>query len=189
MTAESQKILTANMLAQEKMNEVILYVESEGFQEQDINEEGDFSNGLYGDYAGGGLDGTFEDFNEEQYADYKWAYTVREVEIALSGDMSSMMGTLGGSGLAGEPEQSDALQSNLDDQSLDLGDAGISDDMITEQLSPFVREVRVVVWWGEAEPEDEDNLDRVELTTHLINPNGDVVTGSQNNPAGGGSVR
>ena len=54
---------------------------------------------------------------------------------------------------------------------------GIDSDVVTEMLSPYFREVRVRVWWGE----NEDDLDQVELVSHVINPSGTII------PYGGGS--
>ena len=43
--------------------------------------------------------------------------------------------------------------------------------MITEMLATYIREVRVLVWWGD----NEDELDQVELVTHIINPTGEII--------------
>ena len=43
--------------------------------------------------------------------------------------------------------------------------------MITEYLSDYIREVRVMVWWEDF----EESGDFVELLTHVVNPSG-VVT-------------
>ena len=48
----------------------------------------------------------------------------------------------------------------------DLGDMGISPTMVSDHLAKFIREVRVLVWWGE----NEENKP-VELA-HIINPTG-----------------
>jgi hypothetical protein len=42
-----------------------------------------------------------------------------------------------------------------------------------EMLGNFLREVRVVVWWGD----NEDGTDQVELVSHIINPTGLVTSG------------
>ena len=54
---------------------------------------------------------------------------------------------------------------------MDLSDVGVSGDMISEALSPYIREGRVLVWWGE----NEDETDQVELVTHIVNPSGQVT--------------
>ncbi|MBM4367940.1 MAG: hypothetical protein FJ102_17135, partial [Deltaproteobacteria bacterium] len=51
-------------------------------------------------------------------------------------------------------------------------------DALNEMLSPWMREVRVVVWWGEdpGDLESEELCDNcVELVTHVFNPSGTVV--------------
>ena len=45
---------------------------------------------------------------------------------------------------------------------------------LTEMLAPFIREVRVVVWWGDSMDEAEERGDQVVLTGHVINPTGVV---------------
>jgi hypothetical protein len=73
---------------------------------------------------------------------------------------------LGATGYFGNQNSQD-VQNNT----LDLGDLGISTDMVTEYLSGYIREVRVRIWWGE----DPDGDDQIEILTHIINPSG-VVT-------------
>ena len=48
MTTEAEDMPVATYLAKEKMSQVVLIVESEGFQEQELTEEGDFEPGVYG---------------------------------------------------------------------------------------------------------------------------------------------
>ncbi|MBK9644999.1 MAG: prepilin-type N-terminal cleavage/methylation domain-containing protein [Deltaproteobacteria bacterium] len=181
MTTQSDRIMTATALAQEKMNQALLCMESAGIQEQDIEAEGDFDQGIFGGYEAGGLDGELEKLNEEAFEDFRWAYTVREVKLEISGDVGSLMGDLEGMGLMPgadqEAQQSGSSASGFDptQNQPDLEDLGISNDMLTEKLSPFMREVRVIVWWGENEDEDQ----QVELVTHVINPKANVVTGDQ----------
>ena len=181
MTTQSDRILTATVLAQEKMNQALLCMESAGIQEQDIEAEGDFDEGIFGGYEAGGLEGEREKLSEEAFEDFRWAYTVREVKLEISGDVSPLMGDLEGMGLMPgmnqEAEQSGSSVSGFDPQQnqADLEDLGISNDMLTEALAPFMREVRVIVWWGDNEDEDQ----QVELVTHVINPKANVVTGDQ----------
>jgi hypothetical protein len=47
--------------------------------------------------------------------------------------------------------------------------------MIAEFLGPYVREVRVRVWWGEDSESSEEDGSEVVLTTHVINPGGAVA--------------
>lgn len=177
MTLESQKMTSATMLAKEKMSQTLLMVESEGFQENTIEEEGDFSEGIFGGFEAGGLDGQWGDVNAEPFEDYFWVYTVREVELNLNGDIAGMAGDLAGSGYWGDQEetqsQTQSSSNDQEDQGMGLEDLGVSQDMITDYLSPYIREVRVVVWWGE--DDYEESGDYVELVTHIVNPTGQVV--------------
>ncbi len=161
MTTEAERIIVANMLAREKMAEVQMLVELEGFGEQDIEEEGDFDN-----FEPEGLELEFED----RFEGFRWAYTVRKIELGLMGDLAGMAGDLAGSGYWGEEqgEQADTTATPGLDQ------MGISPDMITEMLGAYIREVRVVVWWGE----NEDEADQVAIVSHVINPSG-MVTSSE----------
>ena len=52
---------------------------------------------------------------------------------------------------------------------------GVSSDMITDMLSPYLREVRVRVWW---EGIEDDGYDPVETVTHVVNPSGQVIPGA-----------
>ena len=60
---------------------------------------------------------------------------------------------------------------DLQNNTFDLSDIGITPDMISDQLNDYIREVRVRVWWGE----NKEEMSQVELLTHVINPSG-VVT-------------
>jgi prepilin-type N-terminal cleavage/methylation domain-containing protein len=164
MTRETENLLAATLLAREKMAEVQLAVESEGFGEQDIEEEGDFEN--FGDAEG--LDLGLE--LDEVYEDFHWAYTVRKIELELGGDLTGMAEGLAGQGYWGEQDaetqsqaQEKAEQSGQEVPGLD--DMGVSSDMVTDLLGGYIREVRVLVWWGD----NEDELDQVEIVTHVIN--------------------
>ena len=169
MTTEAEDMTVATYLAKEKMSQVVLIVESEGFQEQELTEEGDFEQGVYGGWRQGALDGEFYEIsNDDAFEKYRWAYTVREVELSFDADMAGMADQLSGSGYFGE-EATESMDQQ--DQQMDLSDVGVSGDMISEALSPYIREVRVLVWWGE----NEDETDQVELVTHIVNPSGQVT--------------
>jgi prepilin-type N-terminal cleavage/methylation domain-containing protein len=165
MTTETEKLLIATMLAKEKMAEVQLMMESEGFGEQDIEEDGDFDD--FGDVEGLDLNLDVDD----EYDDFYWAYTVRRIELDLGGDFTGTAEQLAGQGYWGDQDYdeqgSQGSMSGKDQQSQQPGldDMGVSSDMITEMLGGYIREVRVLVWWGE----NEDELDQVEITTHVIN--------------------
>jgi len=163
MTLGAERYGTATMLAQEKMTEIRLMLEREGFGDQELEEDGDFDE--YGD------DMESVDF-DEAFSDYEWAYTVREIELALAGDLMGMAGDLAGDGYWGDAgEEADLSQATP--QAGMLGNF-LSPEMITEALSPYMRELVVRVWWGE----NEDGIDQVELTTHVINPSGVVMPGA-----------
>ena len=70
-----------------------------------------------------------------------------------------------------------------ENQSPDITDMGVSPDMITEYLSDYIRELRVLVWWGK----NEDETDQVELLTHVINPTGIVTEVDNDDQSNGGN--
>lgn len=180
---ESGRILEASMLAREKMGEVLVLVELEGFGDTDLEEEGDFSD--FGSASDDGSTSGLEDLDlGDQYADYAWAWTLRKIDLSLGGggDLGGMTDSLASQGYWGEQatdeEKSEVLgggSSSMSDKGRDLSDIGFSPDMIGEMLGNYIRELRVVVWWGDA----EDGSEQVELVTHVINPSGVVVTGAE----------
>ena len=91
-----------------------------------------------------------------------------------------MAGDLAGNGYFGDDKGSEVDVGGTPD----LGDMGIDPSMITDHLSGFIREVRVRVWWGE----NEDENDQVELTTHIINPTGVVTEGGFSGLGAGGAA-
>ena len=164
MTRDAEKIRIATMLAEEKMIEAQLQLELEGWKKSDIDEDGDFDDLGSEEFRGSGSNLDLDD----EFEDYKWAYTIRKIEMNMPADMGGMMDDMMGSGYYGDQSQNEDVQNNQ----MDLGDIGISSDMITEYLSDYIREVRVMVWWEE---DFEETGDYVELLTHVVNPSG-VVT-------------
>ena len=164
MTRDAEKIRIATMLAEEKMIEAQLQLELEGWKTSDIDEDGDFDDLGSEEFRGSGYNLDLKD----TFDDYKWAYTIRKIEMNMPADMGGMMDDMMGSGYYGDQSQNEDVQNNQ----MDLGDIGISSDMITEYLSDYIREVRVMVWWEE---DFEETGDYVELLTHVVNPSG-VVT-------------
>lgn len=160
-TLDSQRYLTATWLAQEKLSEVTLRLDKEGFTTSDINEEGDFSE----------LAISFGDQELDDFSEFKWAYTIRKIDLAL-GDMSGAMDQLSEAGYGGSPEQQEQLQQS--EQGQDLSSLGIQPDMVGDMLSPYIREVRVIVWWGDDSEfeSDEGCVSCVDITTHVVNPSG-----------------
>jgi prepilin-type N-terminal cleavage/methylation domain-containing protein len=164
-TQEADKLIVATNLAQEKMAEVQLVLEREGFGEMDIEEDGDFADYGSEDFRG---DDLHLNLQPEDVEGLQWAYTVRKIEIALP-NIGDMAGDLAGNGYFGSDKGSEMDVGGAPD----LGDLGISPDMVSDHLAKFIREVRVLVWWGK----NEDQTDQVELTTHIINPSGAVSEG------------
>ncbi len=175
MTNEADKIRVGTLLAQEKMAEAQLYVETNGFSSDDIDDDGDFKDFGVEDFRAdaGDIDmGT-------QLDDYAWAYTIRQIELTMPDDLTGTATELIEQGYLGEDVQSGLESSESDEESLDLGDLGLSSDTVTDQLSSYMREVRVMVWWSEEQDEEGNYLDSVELVTHVINPSGFVITGEE----------
>ena len=177
MTTETEKLLTATMLAREKMAEVQVMMELEGFGDSDLYEEGDF------DDLGGGMDDMTVDMNlevDDAYDEFQWAWTVREIELDLGTDIAGMGDQLADAGFWGDTESDANNESEFRSQSGEvespgLDDMGISADMVTDLLGAYIREVRVLVWWGQ----NEDGLDQVELVSHIINPSGMVSSSDE----------
>lgn len=164
MTRDAERIRIATMLAEEKLIEAQLQLELDGWTTSDVDKDGDFDNFGSEEFRGSGVNLDYDDLLD----DYKWAYTVRKIEMNMPADMGSMTEDLMGSGYFGDQSQNEDVQNNQ----MDLGDIGISSDMITEYLSDYIREVRVMVWWSE---DHEETGDYVEILTHVVNPSG-VVT-------------
>lgn len=169
MTAEADRIRVATLLADEKMAEAQLRLEQEGWTEADIEEDGDFADFGDEDFRGDSLRLELGDSLD----DYHWAYTVRRIELSLPPDLMGTTDDLAGSGYWGEKSEESEAQTSTPSGTPDLTDL-MSPDQITEMLSGYIREVRVMVWWGD-DPDDEGN--KVELSTHVINPSGTVFPG------------
>lgn len=159
-TREAEHIVTATQLAQEKLSEVQLYIEKEGISEREVTESGDFD-----DLGDEQLDLEFG----EELDEYHYEWSIAQIDIGLAGDIASMAEDLSGTGLLPE---SDAEGGGLQENAPDLGSLGISNEMISEMLGRYIREVRVRVWWGDDSDEAEDRGDEVILTTHVTDPAG-----------------
>ena len=171
LSSDADRISKATVLADEKMREVLLVLEREGWSTQDIAEQGDFSD--FGDEEFRGESLQLE--SDEDLSDYSWAYTVRAVDLNLPKggveDMATNM--LQGGATAQTAEQQDTIGIP------DMGDLGLDAAMMGEYIQDYVREIRVIVWWGD----NEDEQDQIELVHHAINPTGVV----QNPEAQGGT--
>lgn len=167
LTTEAEREIVASDLARMKMSEALLEVEKSGFQASDVSEQGDFE--TLGDDL---LDVEFG----EELEDYHWEYLITEVDIEMLGDLATAAQSLpemgGGEADAGVDGGGGASAAG---NPLDmLGMLGIGGDMISQFLGPYVREVRVRVWWGEDSKEAEEDGREVVLVTHVINPQGAV---------------
>ena len=150
MTYEAERVIAATDLATAKLNEARMMVEEDGFQVSDIEESGDFS-----DFGDGNSRLDFEDSLDG----FQWSYTIAEIDLALAGDIASMMSEFGDNGVmdafGGGDGGMDPLGGGGGDPLSQFASLGMSSDMLTEMLAPFIREVRVVVWWGDSMDEAE----------------------------------
>jgi prepilin-type N-terminal cleavage/methylation domain-containing protein len=170
LTNEAEKVIVASDLARMKMTEALLLVEQKGFQVSDMTDQGDFQE--LGEEL---LDIEFG----AELEDYHWEYLVSEVDIEMLGDLASAaqsLPNLGGGEDAAAEGAAPASGSPMDA----LGMLGIGGDMITQFLAPYVREVRVRVWWGEDSEEAEESGNEVILVTHVINPGGATALETEN---------
>lgn len=181
-TADSRKILTGTYLAQQKMTDALLRLEGEGFTTADVEEEGDFKSFAEDQ----GLEGS-TNFGDS-FDEYQWAFAIRKVDIQL-GDVSGASEQLSAAGIGPSQDQQQATADRTGTDpsaSPDLSDMGVQPDMITDMLRPYIREVRVMVWWGAEAPDpDKPCEDCVELVTHVCNPSGTESLAGEL-PAGGG---
>ena len=178
---DAEHLIRATQLAEEKMMEVQLLMEREGFSDQDIEEDGDFE-----DFGAEEFRGDAQDLDlGDELSEYKWAYTVRKIEIKMPPNLGGIATDLAGAGLYGEDKGQELDVGGAPD----LADMGVSGDMITDTLADYIREARVRVWWGD-DPEEESEM--VELTTHIINSTGVMgaggpLGGNMGGTTGGGS--
>lgn len=158
-TQEADRILVATQLAQDKLSEVVVQVEHEGFQTADVHDQGDFDD--FGDEA---LDLELATLDE-----YHWEILVTEVDIQFAGGLSGAVGNLAGSmGFDTTQLPGGGLP--------DLSAFGISEESIAQYLQPFVREVKVRVWWGDDLDEAEELGNEVILTRHVIDKDASFIS-------------
>lgn len=169
MTLESERYVVATQLAQDKLTEVRLLVEYEGFTDRDVIERGDFRD--FGDEAMDLEMGTRLD-------DYRWFYSVENVDLAQLGNIAGMAQDLMGEGEEGEtPPGGPPAQSGAGAPGNPMSMIGgfLAPDALTEQLGKYMRQVNVVVWWGGDDMEvAEEQGHAIRVTAHAINPNGAV---------------
>jgi general secretion pathway protein I len=114
--SRARGLTIASLLARSKMIDIEQHLFDEGFELGDESEDGDFE--------------------EEGHADFKWSYTISEVEI----DLSELGGLCGGFGEEGGDES---------DCSLMLGGLGGAMEGFTTELGNSMRLVELEVTWPE----------------------------------------
>lgn len=167
-TREAQRIVTATDLAEAMLAEARMRVEMEGFSgDGEIFEKGDFDD-LGDDALNIEMGDDLEDFH--------WEYAVQEVDVSLAGDIAGMAQGLSGGSVGGEdnPLDAGALGGAIPGGAGGLG-ALLSPDMISTMLGPYIRELKVRVWWGEDSDKAEEDGTEIIIATHVINPSGSIA--------------
>jgi prepilin-type N-terminal cleavage/methylation domain-containing protein len=173
MTEEAERILIATQLAQEKLAEVQFLVENEGFQSEDVFEEGEFDD--FGDEV---VDAEFQALDQ-----YHYEFLVTELDLEAMGDvMGNLQNMVGGAAGGASGGNSASIT-----QAMSALPIAITPEMIGQVLDPFIREVKVRVWWGKDADEAEEEGDEVVITTHMIQPHANMLQGLpfMNGGAGG----
>lgn len=164
---EATRINTATMLARSVFTELEFRMFDEGFGELEVKESGDFSDAIYND----------------QFDDYRWEYEVEKVEVELPG-LGNLMSLLG----AGQDEAADAVGLGGVQGQQPGGDLAalsalgiLQPDMLTEQLSNYLREARVRICWtpGRGNRNQEVEEECLEVISHLSNPTGRVLSAEE----------
>ncbi len=167
---QGEEVVVGTMLARDIMTLVEIRLEKEGFGELTISEFGDFREEEYMD----------------SYPDYYWEYEVSRVELDLNRIFSMVNSLMGMAEDEGAVEDESMLTGGLSMESL-----GIDMSMVTEQLSRYVREVRVRVYWcGEEGRRNEGYCgpDEIILVTHAVNPTGRVASAEDQEIGGLGGI-
>jgi len=164
-TVEAQRVMQATDLAEMKMSEAMLHLETDGFQTTEVVEFGEF------DDLGDEL--TNLEFGRE-LEDYHWEYTITEIDIQLAGDLASMMGESGDAlgGMFPGMEAANPGGGMPPGASDALGAVGFGPDQLTEMVAPYIRMVVVRVWWGEDSEQAKEDGTEVVMATHVANPAG-----------------
>lgn len=178
LTREAERVVTATDLAQVKFDEAALALETDGFQIGDQHEEGDFDD--LGDEA------MSLEFGDE-LEDYHWEYWISEIDVALAGDLAGAASELQGSGVMGG-EGGDMAAAGAAGGGLGALGSMASPEMLTQMVAPYMREIRVRVWWGASSRAAEEEGTEIVLVGHAINPSGQVLaTGNAQGSAAGGA--
>ncbi len=166
MRQQGEEMVVGTMLARDIMTLVELRMEKEGFGEMTITEKGEFREEEY----------------QDAFEDHRWEYDVSRVELDLDKILNMASDLMGFAEDEGAVEDSSMLTGGLD-----LSSLGIDPTMFTEELSKFIREIRVRVYWCGEEGAREEGAcgpDEVILVTHIVNPSGRVV-GAEDQEIGG----
>lgn len=167
---QGEEMVIGTLLARDIMTLVELRLEKEGFGELTITEHGDFHEEEYMD----------------MYPEYEWEYEVSRVELDIGKILNMVSSLMGMAEDEGAVDDASMLTGGLSLESL-----GIDMSMFTEQLSRYVREVRVRVYWCGAEGarnEGECGPDEITLVTHAVNPTGRVANAEDQEIGGLGGI-
>jgi len=170
MREQGDEMVVGTLLARDIMSLVEMRMEKEGFGELTITEDGDFH----------------EDEYLDAFEEYAWEYEVSRIEIDLAKIFDLINQLMGMAEDEGAVEDESMLTGGLNMESL-----GIDMSMFTEELSRFVREIRVRVYWCGEEGRREEGLcgpDEVVLVTHIVNPTGRVATAEEQEIGGLGGI-
>ena len=170
MREQGDEMIVGTLLARDVMTLVELRMEKEGFGELTITEDGDFREEEYLD----------------AFEDHHWEYEVSRVELDIGRILQMVNQLMGMAEDEGAVEDESMLTGGLSLDSL-----GIDPMMFTEELSRYIREVRVRVYWcGEeaARQEGYCGPDEVVLVTHIVNPGGRIATAEEQEISGLGGI-
>jgi hypothetical protein len=162
MTAEAETVILGTDLAESVLQDALLRLEYDGFQTGDIGEEGDFSQ--HGD-------ATIQAEFGETLEDFHWEYWISEINMDMAGDLAGAAQEIDKSTLY-EGGDADVAGGGGPSPLEGLGALGFSGEMLSAMLGPYIREVRVRVWWGKDGDLAEERGDEVVITTHVVNPMG-----------------
>ena len=163
-------MIVGTLLARDVMTLVELRMEKEGFGELTISEDGDFREEEYLD----------------AFEDHRWEYEVSRVELDIGRILQMVNQLMGMAEDEGAVEDESMLTGGFSLDSL-----GIDPMMFTEELSRYIREVRVRVYWCGEEGAREEGYcgpDEVVLVTHIVNPTGRVATAEEQEIGGLGGI-
>lgn len=155
------RITTATMLADTMMKVAMMRMLEEGFGQLEVRERGDFRDQRFG----------------ESFEDFRWEWEAEKVELKLP-DMSQVMGLMGeGAGALGDAAGVDTGGAAPANELAALDSLGLDMSMFGDMLGNYLREIRVRICYPDGRTSDGvDVEDCMELTSHLINPTGRVMS-------------